>query len=248
LFALAAAALAGMALFLTASREALVGLGVACLVAPFAVGRGRRRGALLLIAIAVVAAVGWFAVLASPTTVARITHPTARGGAGRTTLWKVGWRMFEAHPVGGVGVGNYSVVSINYLLRPGRTVDDRFIVDTPSKFPPHNVYLNVLSELGVVGFVLFVGILAFAVAAALRAARAFAQRAEVTGELLARGLFIALCGYLVALFFSTALYSKQLWLLFASAPPLLALAERDAEEHGEQAPAQQARRSTPQAG
>jgi hypothetical protein len=43
-------------------------------------------------------------------------------------------------------------------------------------------------------------------------------------ELLARGLFIALVALLVADFFSSALYSKQLYLLLAVGPALLAMA------------------------
>jgi O-antigen ligase len=227
--AFAAASLSAVALFLTLSRGALVGLGAALLVAPFAVGRGRRAGALALATLAVLGTIGWFAVIASPSSVQRITHPDKAGGSGRETLWKVGWRMFEAHPVNGVGVGNYQVVSIHYLLRPGITTHDQFIVDTPAQFPPHNIYLNVLSELGIVGLTLFLAILGLTLAAALRAARAFSRRGDPIGELLARGLFIALTGYLAALFFSTSLYSKQLWLLLALAPALHAIALRDSE-------------------
>jgi O-antigen ligase len=136
--------------------------------------------------------------------------------------------MFEAHPVNGVGIGNYQVVSIHYLLRPGITQEDKFIVDTPAQFPPHNIYLSVLSELGIIGLTLFLAILGLTLAAALRAARVFARRGDPIGELLARGLFIALTGYLAALFFSTSLYSKQLWLLLALAPALQAIAVRGA--------------------
>jgi putative inorganic carbon (hco3(-)) transporter len=227
--AFAAASLAAIALFLTLSRGALIGLGAALLIAPFAVGRGRRAAALALATLAVLATVGWFAVIASPSSLQRVTHPAKAGGSGRETLWKVGWRMFEAHPVNGVGVGNYQVVSIHYLLRPGITTHDQFIVDTPAQFPPHNIYLNVLSELGIVGLTLFLAILGLTLSAALRAARAFSRRGDPIGELLARGLFIALTGYLAALFFSTSLYSKQLWLMLALAPALSAIAERKTE-------------------
>jgi putative inorganic carbon (hco3(-)) transporter len=226
--AFAAASLAAIALFLTLSRGALIGLGVALLVAPFAVGRGRRAAALALATLAILGTVGWFAVIASPSSAQRITHPQEAGGSGRETLWKVGWRMFEAHPVNGVGVGNYQVVSIHYLLRPGSTQEDKFIVDTPAQFPPHNIYLSVLSELGIIGLTLFLAILGLTLAAALRAARLFARRGDPIGEILARGLFIALTGYLAALFFSTSLYSKQLWLLLALAPALQAIAVRGA--------------------
>jgi hypothetical protein len=47
-------------------------------------------------------------------------------------------------------------------------------------------------------------------------------------ELLTRGLLIAVMGYLVALFFSSQLYAKQLWLLLALGPALFAIAEHGA--------------------
>jgi len=131
--------------------------------------------------------------------------------------------MVNDRPVLGVGAGNYGVASIHYLLRPGATQRDRYIL---KKDVPHNIYLNVLTELGVVGLVLFVVILALCLRSALLAARTFAARGDPTMELLARALFIGLVGLLVTDFFSSALYSKQLWFLLAAGPALLALAQR----------------------
>ena len=50
-------------------------------------------------------------------------------------------------------------------------------------------------------------------------------------EILARANLVALIGLLAALFFSSDQYKKQLWLLLAMAPTLLAIAiaGRDAE-------------------
>jgi O-antigen ligase len=127
------------------------------------------------------------------------------------------------HPILGVGAGNFGVVSVRYLLRPGATQRDQYILNGD---PPHNVYLNVLTELGAVGFALFVAILAISLRSALLAARLFAARGDPTMEFLARALFIGLVGLLVADFFSSALYSKQLWFLLAAGPALLALARR----------------------
>jgi putative inorganic carbon (hco3(-)) transporter len=221
-FAGAAFCIAG--LFLTQSRGALVGLTVALLVAPLAVGRGRRLAAVAIAATAVFFAVAWFGVVASDSTRERVTNPGAEGGSGRADLWRVGWRMVEDHPVRGVGVGNFPVRSVDYLLRPGRTDADRYIVDTPKV--PHNIYLAVLAELGIVGLLFFVTILAAAVAAAVGAARQFARRGQPVLDLLTRTLLIALVGYLAALFFSSQLFEKQLWLLLATAPALLAIAQR----------------------
>ena len=222
--AFAGAAISTAGLFLTQSRGALFGLAVAILVAPLAVGRGRRLAAVVIAAAAVFCAVAWFGVVASESTRKRVTNPSAEGGSGRTDLWTVGWRMVEDHPIRGVGVGNFPARSVDYLLRPGRTDSDRYIVDTPKV--PHNIYLAVLAELGIVGFLLFVTILATALAAVIQAARQFTRRGQRVLDLLSRTLLIALVGYLAALFFSSQLFEKQLWLLLATAPALLAIAQR----------------------
>jgi O-antigen ligase len=222
--ALAAGCLAAIGLFMTLSRGALVGFAAALLVAPLVVGRGRRAAALVLVVLTLAGTAAWYAAIAPADAVARITNPRHGGGSGREDLWRVGWRMVNDRPVLGVGAGNFGVSSIHYLLRPGSTQRDDYIVVRHTV--AHNIYLTVLAELGIVGLTLFVIILSTCLRCALLAARAFAARGDPAMEMLARALFIALVGLLVADFFSSALYSKQLWILLAAAPALLALARR----------------------
>jgi O-antigen ligase len=220
----AVTALGGIAVLMTLSREAIVGLAAALILAPLAIGRGRRGIALLFVVMAVVGSVAWYAALAPAGSVERVTHPERGGGTGREDLWRVGWRMVKDRPVAGVGAGNFPVASIHYVLRPGKTEREEIIVD--KKKVAHNIYLTVLSELGTVGFALFAVILGQCLIRAGQAARRFRDRSDLTMELVARGLFLALISLFVADFFSSALYSKQLWLLLAIAPALIAVAER----------------------
>jgi len=221
LAALVAGLLCGFSIFLTLSRGGLVALGAALLTA--IVFGGRWRGLAVAVALAIAfTTVGYFATVASPAARARVT--TAKGGAGRSDLWKVGFRMVQAHPVRGVGAGNFRVSSVHYLLQPGAIRRTDFIVDRP--LVAHNTFLQVLAELGVVGLALFVTIVSFAVRCLVRAARAFAGQGDVRMELLARGTLIALVGLLAAYVFISEEYSKQLWLLLGLAPALLALARR----------------------
>jgi O-antigen ligase len=232
--AFAGAAISTVGLFLTLSRGALFGLAVAVLVAPLALGPGRRLAAVTVIAAAALCAVAWFGFVASESDRERVTNPSAEGGSGRTDLWTVAWRMVEDHPVRGVGAGNFPVRSVDYLLRPGRTEHDAFIVDDPKE--PHNIYLAVLAELGIIGFVLFATIVLPALAAAIEAARQFARRGRPVLDLLSRTLFIGLIGYLAALFFSSQLFEKQFWLLLATGPAVLAIAQRTPGEERLPAP------------
>jgi putative inorganic carbon (HCO3(-)) transporter len=222
--AFAVTALAGLTVLMTLSRGALVGLAAALILAPLAIGRGRRGIALVFVVMAAVGSVAFYAALAPPWSVERVTHPEQGGGTGREDLWKVGWRMVKDKPVAGVGAGNFPVASIHYVLRPGKTDRDEIIVD--KKKVAHNIYLTVLSELGTIGFALFAVILGQCLIRAGQAAHLFRERGDLTMELVARGLFLALISLFVADFFSSALYSKQLWLLLAIAPALIAVANR----------------------
>jgi len=217
------AALAGIALFLTVSRGALVGLAAALLVAPIVAGGRRRLAVFALTLAAILGTVTWFAAIAPPEHVERVTNPERNGGAGRTDLWRVGLRIVQDRPINGVGAGNYPEAAVDYLLRPGATENDNVIVD--DKKVAHNIYLTVASELGLVGLALFAAIVALALRSALRAARAFAARGDSELELVARALFISIMALLIVGFFSSALYVKQFWILLALAPALHAVAE-----------------------
>ncbi len=59
----------------------------------------------------------------------------------RLAHWQAGWRMFEAHPWLGVGIGNYAAAYSAYQL--------------PHWYAPlghaHNVFINFLAETGILG-------------------------------------------------------------------------------------------------
>jgi O-antigen ligase len=208
-----------LGVFLTLSRGGLLALAVVMVVA--VLNAGRWRAAVLVLAVlAAAGAVGYFSTFASPVARARVT--TAGSGSGRTGLWTVGWRMVEAHPVRGVGAGNFAVSSVHYLLRPGTIPSDYLVVDIPQV--AHNVYLQLLAETGVIGLALFLGIVAFAIACAIRAAHLFRCRGDPQMELVARAVVTAQAGILAADFFISAQYNKQLWILLALGAALLGLA------------------------
>ncbi|MBA3263643.1 MAG: O-antigen ligase family protein [Thermoleophilaceae bacterium] len=208
--------LAAFACFLTVSRGGLVAFGAA-LIASIAMA-GRRRGAAIGLALAgAVVAVGYFALFAPAAARERVTE--SNGGTGRLDIWTVGWRMVEGAPLQGVGAGNFTVVSIHYLLEPGALLRDDFIVDVPKV--AHNTYLEVLAELGIVGLTLFLIVIVFSIACAVRAARYAEQIGDAQMDIIARAVVVALVALLAAYAFISREYSKQLWLLLALCPVLL---------------------------
>jgi O-antigen ligase len=211
-------------IFLSVSRGGLIALG-ALLVAGTVLA-GRWRGAVTAILVAVAAGgVLYFTELAPLPARERVT--TANGGSGRTDLWTVGWRMVQAHPVEGVGVGNFQVVSRNYALQPGFLRRTDLIFSAEPKIA-HNTYLQVMAETGVVGLLFFLGTIGACLACALRAARIWAKRQDVVMETFARGIVLGLIGMLTADFFISQMYSKLLWVTLALGPAMLAIARYEA--------------------
>ena len=204
----------------TRSRSGLVALG--CVLVGGVIFGGRWRGAAVrLLVVGVIAVVGYFALLAPGSAVNRVTSSNT---SGRNDLWTVGWRMFQAHPVNGVGAGNFPVSSVHYLQRPGLITSAGYIVDTPKV--AHNIYLEALATLGVPGLLLMLGIFVAGIGTALKAARIFERIGDHELELMTRCTLLALIAFLSADFFLSDLISKQLWLVFALCPALLALAHR----------------------
>jgi O-antigen ligase len=219
------------AVFATASRGGIVALGAALFAAVILGGPLRPRLALAAVTV-VVFSVGYFAIFASQAQVNRLS--ISDGGAGRTDIWKVGWRMVEANPLHGVGAGNFPVSSIHYLLEPGAIQQDEFIVDRPAV--AHNMYLEVLAELGIVGLTLFLSFILISLAAGIRAARKFDHLGEDGLALIARGIAVGLISTLAADVFLSNEVGKLLWLLIALGPATLSVATlmtKRAEEEAE---------------
>jgi hypothetical protein len=68
----------------------------------------------------------------------------------RMDLWTAGLRMFEQHPILGVGPGNYRLVLRHFIECYSGDV-----------FYAHNLYLEFLADTGIVGVVVFVGFVCF---------------------------------------------------------------------------------------
>jgi len=215
-----ASVLCAAGIFLSLSRGGLVALGFSMVAAILVAGRRWRLQALALAVATAAGAFVYFGFYATHDASSRVT--SFGRGTGRADIWTVGWRMVQAHPVNGVGVGNYQTASIHYLLEPGSILRDEFIVDTPKV--AHNTYLQVLAELGIVGAALFVAIIGFSLLCILRAARIFERLGDSDMELMSRALLVALCGVLAADFFISEEFSKQLWLLLGLGPALLGIA------------------------
>jgi O-antigen ligase len=213
---------------LTFSRGGLIALGAAMLVTPFLV---RRRAAAITLMVLVVIGIVAFVVTFAPADAKdRLTKND--GGSGRTDIWRIGWRMVEANPVVGIGVGNFQNTSVHYQIAPGAARVRTDLADHPSV--AHNSFLELLAEGGVIGLGLFLGIIVAALATAVKATRRFLRERRSDLAVLSGAVVIAIIAILASDFFISEQFAKQLWLLIALCPALAAISLRP-DEAGERA-------------
>ncbi|TXH02137.1 MAG: hypothetical protein E6R05_04625 [Candidatus Moraniibacteriota bacterium] len=86
----------------------------------------------------------------------------------RITLWKEALRSIEENPMLGVGLGNY-LSAARPLYSPG----------TP--FYAHNLYLDIATEVGIIGLAMFLGIFLWAARVLLRARHSNPLAAPLAG-------------------------------------------------------------------
>lgn len=215
----------GVAFTLTQSRGGVIALGAGVVLAivlagrwrPFAVGAG-------MLSVAVGAT--YFFALAAPAVRDRLTNISAQGSSGRSDEWQIAYRIFSHHPIGGAGLGNYSLLAPHYASDTLQLLRVQYVL---RGFVAHNTYLQILSELGLIGGALFAGIVCLALGAALRTLLEQRLELDPAASAIARGLVVALLSILVAYAFGSALFQKQLWVLLGLVASVPALAARGPE-------------------
>lgn len=133
-------------------------------------------------------------------------------GSGRVDIWRTAWHGFSEQPLLGLGGGNYRERALElFQTTPG--IDTRATVEHTEGNYVHNIFLGNLTELGIVGFTLFVAILFFTVRYLLLTFVRARSNGDRGSERVAAALIVSLGAYLVSgLFLSTEL-AKPLWIV-----------------------------------
>jgi len=141
-----------------------------------------------------------------------VTVVTPQSSASRTDLWKIALRMAHDHFILGAGLGNFRLLEFDYLPQTINllNVQEELHVGLVA----HNTYLEILAELGVVGLGLFVALLVAVAAVGLRSLSMLVRNGDPMAFVV-RGLLAGTGGLLVAYFFDSGQYEKQLWTLLA---------------------------------
>lgn len=186
--------LAPTAMLLTGTRGSLLSLAVVAVMVPATYARLSRlqKGLFAVALLGLAACVAWLLPAYTSERLMSIGSELSQGTlTNRTLIWKAGLDVFREHPLIGVGSGAY-----------GASVFSRLDV----AYAAHNTFLSVLVEEGVVGAMIFLGMLGSLLCAVLTVPKV--ERRLWT---------VLLVAWMIGVASITWEYRKVTWFLFAMA-------------------------------
>lgn len=145
-------------------------------------------------------------------------------GAGRLDIWLVALQIIRSNPIHGIGLDSFGRAFDKYL-------PETVVSSVPGAgMGSHNIFLNVQSELGVIGLILFAVFLAMTLKSGLVAAANLRRAGDTLMADLALAVWLALVGMLVIGLFIDLQYWKLFWLLLALPVVMRRLAAEAAQE------------------
>jgi putative inorganic carbon (hco3(-)) transporter len=139
---------------------------------------------------------------------------------GRASENLTAWAMISQHPLLGVGLNNFTYLYQDYTKLLG-------LAPSANSRSPHNLYLEVAAETGVVGLSIFAVMVILAMRSVLQARRQFKLAGMEDYANMTTGFAIAFAGYLLAALFVHAAYPRYFYLLIGIAFALSSLTTFD---------------------
>ncbi len=196
---------------------------------------GRRNRVYLVFTVLVVAAVlaatvDWGAAIERATTISPAiqgvpTDAEEELNSSRMHHWLGAIAMFNDNPVLGVGYGNFGIHFQNtyQFLVPDKWVIRSYNVQRS----PHSTFLGFLAELGLVGTMLWLWLLATPLLNVRASWSAGARAGHRYAAVLSQAVFFALVAYVIYSVFAEVHLHKLLWLLFGLAEAVRRLTFRE---------------------
>ena len=154
-------------IFATASRTGLIALGATPLVALLVPRLATRLGGWRMLSMYVLGAAAIAVIILAIPSVGEIAserymtlsqYQSEQTWSGRWSLWQGALKVYASHPILGVGEGNFAESAMGY----SETVAAHSARKEKLSGVAHNMFLGVAVELGLVGLILFLGMLFFA--------------------------------------------------------------------------------------
>jgi O-antigen ligase len=153
-----------------------------------------------------------------PSSEGQIDVYSDRAIQGRASENLTAWVMVMQHPFMGVGLNNFSYLYQDYSKSLG-------LAPSARNRSPHNLYLEVAAETGIVGLTVFLLLIWFAFRSILIARRKFMLAGMDDYAHMATGFAIAFVGYMISAVFVHAAYPRYFYLLIGIAYALPAIFE-----------------------
>ncbi len=147
---------------------------------------------------------------------------------GRLSENTVAYRMFLDDPFLGVGLGNYRVLYQDYSRHLG--LDTRRVSRTPA-----SLYLEILSEQGLVGSIVFVILIVYIFAGLVKARRNFSFAGMRDEAFMTSAILAGMAGYMFEAIFKNSAYSNAFWVLVGVALAVIQVAQLSFNKAIEQA-------------
>jgi O-antigen ligase len=187
----------------------------------------RKRAFLIFVAVGagILLAVSYSALSAKTSSL--FAQGGGDGGSGRANLWRAAVTGWHEHEIRGIGFGAFISQSNQLLIEtPGVSFSDYRL--RPTGQYVHNAYLESLVELGVIGAVLFVAVLASTMLSLRATSRRAAERGQVFLSSFARVLMLSLAGYAFTSIFLSSETDRTIWVLVGLAVALPRVLREDA--------------------
>ena len=229
LLAMASAGLAFIAVTLTFSRGAAVALAGTIFVATLlSVITWRQLGAAIAIVIVLLLAFPQFSVrllsiqesLSFATGSGSTSDQSTRG---RATQMLAALIIFTDHPVIGVGPNQYR----NYVQDVGNELGIKRLTETRQA---HNLYLDVASNSGLLGFTAIMGIF-FLTLRDLNRVRKRWMNDNPELAAIASGFILAIISFLISGLFLHMSYERYLWVILAVAAATVRISQEVSQQH-----------------
>ncbi len=126
--------------------------------------------------------------------------------------------MFVSHPLLGVGLNNFPILYQEYTKSLG-------LAPSSQERSPHNLYLQVAAETGIIGLIAFMAIVILGYRSILKARKKLIEGGMLDYADMVTGFAVALTGYMIAAVFIHGAYARYFYLLIGIAFALPILVE-----------------------